>query len=616
REAGLRRAAYEVDVARISTVHACCGELLRAFARRAGRAPARELLEEGAGIALAAEAVRETLLDAIEQRSVPGLDELLAVWSVGDVEQWLLQLVGEADRLRAIRVREDLTDAERTVADLAGLALARVEERLEARGAVDFDRMIVWTRDLLRDDPGIRRALQRRIRTLIVDEFQDVDPVQKEIAFLLAEPASGSSETTRLMLVGDPKQSIYRFRRADVTVWRSVEREFTERATGRVLALEESFRSVAPVLGFVDATIGQLLDKPLDGEAHQDFEVPYQAVRSRRSDGPSDLAVEIVVVPPDDAGKLRRAEEVRAIEADAVAKRAAELAAEGVRAGEMAVLLPAWGALDRYQAALERAGLRTYALRAEGFYERREVVDMILALEAARDPRDDRALLGFLRSPFVGVTDETLLAIARGAQRPYWEWLSSVALDDDAEAALLARGRELLAHYSALRDRVPAAELLAGLLEDSGYLAHLALLGEDGGQALANVRKFLRELRTRSHTSVGELLRAIREVRARGEPVGDERLHGADDDVVTLTTIHSAKGLEWRVVFWCDLVRARWEARGERFLLGRDELRIGDPDLRGEEQAPEWQALRERIRQEDEAEKRRLWYVAATRAKD
>src|SRR5690606_23152648 len=272
-----------------------------------------------------------------------------------------------ADRLHAIRARGDLTDTEHTVVELALHALARVEERLEARGAVDFDRMIVWTRDLLRDDPGIRRALQRRIRTLIVDEFQDVDPVQKEIAFLLAEPASGRSETTRLMLVGDPKQSIYRFRRADVTVWRSVEREFTERGTGRVLALEESFRSVAPVLGFVDATVGQLLDAPLEGEAHQDFEVPYQPVRSKRSDGPPDLAVEIVVVPPDAEGKLRRTDDVRWIEAEAVARRAAELAAAGVRAGDMAVLLPAWGALDRYQAALERAGLRTYALRAEGF---------------------------------------------------------------------------------------------------------------------------------------------------------------------------------------------------------------------------------------------------------
>src|SRR5690606_25841274 len=306
------------------------------------------------------------------------------------------------------------------------------------------------------------------------------------------------------------------------------------------------------VLGFVDATIGQLLDKPLDGAAHQDFEVPYQAVRSKRSDGPQDLAVEIVVVPPDAEGKLRRTDDVRWIEAEAVARRAAELAAAGVRAGDMAVLLPAWGALGRYQAALERAGLRTYALRAEGFYERREVVDMILALETVRDPRDDHALLGFLRSPFVGVSDETLLCIARGARRPYWDGLDSVEVDDDAERSLLARGRELVAHYAALRDRVPAADLLASLLEDSGYLAHLALLGEDGGQALANVRKFLRELRARSHTSVGELLRTIREVRARGEPVGDERLHGADDDVVTLTTIHSAKGLEWRVVFWCD----------------------------------------------------------------
>src|SRR5690606_37505602 len=140
---GLRRAAYEGDFARIGTIHAFCGELLREFALRAGRAPTRELLEEGAGIALAAEAVREALLDAIEQDAVPGIGELLTERSVSEVEQWLLQLVGEADRLPAIRAREDLTDAERTVAHLALHALARVEERLEARGAVDFDRMIV-----------------------------------------------------------------------------------------------------------------------------------------------------------------------------------------------------------------------------------------------------------------------------------------------------------------------------------------------------------------------------------------------------------------------------------------------------------------------------------------
>ena len=109
--------------------------------------------------------------------------------------------------------------------------------------------MIVWTRDLLARDATVRRTLQRRIRTLIVDEFQDVDPAQREIAYLLGAPEERRPETTRLMLVGDPKQSIYRFRRADVTVWRGVEQDFEERGLGRVVTLEENFRSVPAIVG-------------------------------------------------------------------------------------------------------------------------------------------------------------------------------------------------------------------------------------------------------------------------------------------------------------------------------------------------------------------------------
>ena len=116
--------------------------------------------------------------------------------------------------------------------DFAVIARREVERRLVDAGALDFDRMIVWTRDLLARDATVRRTLQRRIRTLIVDEFQDVDPAQREIAYLLGAPEEQRPETTRLMLVGDPKQSIYRFRRADVTVWRSVEQEFEEREAG------------------------------------------------------------------------------------------------------------------------------------------------------------------------------------------------------------------------------------------------------------------------------------------------------------------------------------------------------------------------------------------------
>nr|MBA3555566.1 hypothetical protein [Gemmatimonadales bacterium] len=135
------------------------------------------------------------------------------------------------------------------------------------------------------------------------------------------------------------------------------------------------------------------------------------------------------------------AEESRAVEAAAIATRMLELKAAGAEWRDMAVLLTAWGSLQTYEAALEAAEIPTYALLAEGFYERREVWDLILALETLRDPRDDRALLGFLRSPFVGVKDETLLDLVRQTPRPVWSRIGQVKV---AEQALLDFGVALI----------------------------------------------------------------------------------------------------------------------------------------------------------------------------
>ena len=634
RESGRVAESYEVDNARIGTIHGFCGDLLREFALRSGRSPGGGVLDEGEGAALADEAVTDAILAALEEggsrlsalgsrRALPAaesqpadfqhrLGDLFATWSVAEVHEWVAELAAESDRLEHLALGYgELGPQERTLVDLARRAVALSAERLEARQAMDFDRMITWTRDLVRDHPSVRRALQRRIRVLIVDEFQDVDPVQKEIAYLLGEPDSGRADTTRLMLVGDPKQSIYRFRRADVTVWRHVQRDF-ERGHGNTVTLADNFRSVAPVLAIVANTVGRILDRPLDGEQLQAYEVPFTPVRATRTDGPADHAVELLLVPPKDDGNTRSSDDVRAIEAEAVARRMKELHAGGVAWQEMAVLLAGWGAADVYAGALERWGIPTYTLRNTGFYDRPEIVDLIVALEAVRDPRDDRALVGFMRGPMVGLRDETLLGVARGCGRPYWDHLRSCSV---AERALLDRGIALLGRYAAMRDRVPTVDLLRGLLEESGYLAHLALMGRDGDRPLANVRQFLRMAAAAPETSVGELLRTVRETRDRKDRVGEARLHGESDPVVTITTVHSAKGLEWKVVFWCDLVRGR-RVDHPKLLVGRERLELGKPELKGEEQSPAWQALRAEIEHEELAEQKRLWYVAATRAAD
>jgi ATP-dependent helicase/nuclease subunit A len=609
RAAGRREVAYELDAARIGTIHAFCGAILREFALRSGRNPGARVLEEGEAAALAAEAVHESLLSTLEQGKVPELSELFARYDVGKVKEWVLALTADSARLDRFGARRDELDVPaRALVDFALIARQEVEQRLRQNGALDFDRMIVLTRDLLAGSKSVRRSLQRRIRTLIVDEFQDVDPSQREIAYLLGAPEERRPETTRLMLVGDPKQSIYRFRRADVTVWRGVQRDFEEGKLGRVIPLEENFRSVPAIVGFADASVGKVLDRPLHDGGMADYEVVYLALKPvRKPDPATPRPVELLVLEGDDLN----AEGRRQVEAAAVARRMRELKDAGIPYRDMAVLLTGWGDLDIYQGALEQEKIPTYALLAEGFYERREVWDLVLALETLRDPREDRALLGFLRSPFVGLKDETLLDIVRQTGRPVWNTIGDARVE---EQELLKYGLALIRDGSFLRDRLPIHELLSGLLERSGYLAHLVALGDPSRQALANVRKFLRIAREFRDGNVGDFLRAVRESRKREDQEADERLFGQHEDVVTITSVHSAKGLEWPVVFWADLGREPRKVGNEPILIGRETVALKDPD--SDTQGLEWDTLLAQEKDEAEAEAKRLWYVATTRARD
>ncbi len=614
REGDRREDSFLVDTARIGTIHSFCGEILREFALRSGRAPAGEVLDEALSDGLTAEVVRDAVLGAIEEDAVSGLSELIAERSVAEIQRYVTQLVGDSDRLQAIdRARETLESRERTIVDLALRTLRLFERRLGERLAVDFDRMIVWTRDLLRDDAAARRALQRRIKVLIVDEFQDVDPVQREIAYLLGDPLGGREDTTRLMFVGDPKQSIYRFRRADVTVWGEVERDFREGDRGLVVSLSENFRSTPAILGWVDATVGALLNQPFAGNGPASYEVRYEPLVPAVGDG-AGPPIEIIAIPPRENGRTQTAAAVRRLEARAMAERARALHGTGIEWRDMAVLLHGWHALDVYRDALTGVGAPVRAFRMEGFYRRREVVDMIVALQAVRDPLDDRALLGFLRSPFVGLRDETLLAVARQNRSPYWDGLAEV--DAAADSELLRWGHELLGRHVRVRDRMPIDTLLESLLEESGYVAHLLLLGDEHVQAAANVRKFVRLARSAAHAGLGEFLRGLAALRARGDRQGDAPIDGGAGDSVTITSVHSAKGLEWRVVFWCDLVRYFSMGQGTGLLVGRDSIALKDPELSSSEQSAGWKALNATIEREEMAERKRVWYVAATRAKE
>jgi ATP-dependent helicase/nuclease subunit A len=613
RAAGRREDAERVDTARIGTIHAFCGQILREVALQLDRSPGLYALQEAESLTLAAESAREVLLGAVEGSDVPGLGALLEAYEVEKVLGWAARLAGDTDRLTVLEGDGAADQRERAILALARRSLALMRQRLHQRSALDFDSMIGLVRDLLRDRPDVRRVLQRRIRLLIIDEFQDVDPAQQEIAWLLGEPDAANARATRLMLVGDPKQSIFRFRRADVTVWTRVQRAF-EAGAGAVHALTENFRSRRPILGLVDAVLGPELDAPVDLAAGRaEYEVPAQPLVATAANDVADPCVELLALPPADNGKMRSGDAARAVEIPAVARRARELVDGGTPAGDIAILLPAWGAVAEYGRALRDVGVASWTLRNEGYWERREVLDCVVALHAVLDPLDDLALVGVLRGPMVGVKDETLLELARSGHTPYWPRLEQVECD---ERELLAFGAGLVRRYATLRDRLPHDELLQELLDECGYVAYLRLLGDDGRQAEANVRKLIRILRGWRELPLADVLRTIAEVREREEGTreGDAPLESRADSV-TITSIHSAKGLEWPVVIWADLTRGSANLDWH-FVAGRTAARLRSPDVEKWSDDARFKALRDAEELEQRAERKRLWYVAATRAKE
>jgi ATP-dependent exoDNAse (exonuclease V) beta subunit len=615
RAAGHGDLSAEVDAARIGTIHGFCGDLLRDFALRAGARPGRRVITDGESAVQLADHARQALHAALERGDVDGLNDLLAGRQLRHIVEWIIKAAEDTDRL--LRWRDHaatLRSHERALLTIAERTNHAHAEQLTQAGELDFDRMIVATRELLRD-ADVRHAVQRRIRLLVVDEFQDVDPVQRDIAELLGGISDPRDpQPTRLILVGDPKQSIYRFRRADVTVWNTVNARFAG-GTGTVLPLSENFRSKAAILGFVDAVVGPLLDAPVtEGAPRERFEVPYAPLEPRAPKHEGDHAVELMVVPAGPDGKVEKSGEVRARDAAGVAARIVALHEEGRAWGDIAILLSSWKEVDRYERALREAGAPVYVQRGEGFWEAREVLDCVLALRALRDPSDHVAMVGVLKSPFVGLRDDTLLALARArGDGSYLDALRAV----DAEPELRQRALDLFECFAALRDRLPTHELLQRLLYDTGYPA-AAALDTDGPQRVANLRKLIRLAAAVPDLSLGEFLREISEARAREDKVALERLYRDGGDVVTITSVHGAKGLEWPVVIWADLVREIPGAK-DAFVVGRDAFAIKD-DAATEDDPKAKDAVHEEAKAradlESRAESYRLWYVAATRAMD
>lgn len=492
----------------------------------------------------------------------------------------------------------------------------------EERAVLGFHDLLLRARDLLRDHPPVRGYFQRRYRYLLVDEFQDTDPLQAEIVFFLAEPAPRARAWDqvelapgKLFIVGDPKQSIYRFRRADIEMYEEA-KEVLARCGCATGHLVQNFRTVPGVIGWVNAVFDPLI-QPVDGCRYQPKYVPLNPHRDALGGEPG---VVVLYHPPDhEAGN---AKEVRAAEAACVARLVRRAVAEEgwpvlprgadgprpLRYGDVALLLPALTDVDLYEEALRREGVPYRLDGGKSFYAREEVQALVQALAALADPGDALATLAVLRSPLTGCSDEDLVAwAAAGGSFNYLEPLPPGGPAGVAETMALLRGLRPVCANLPLARAVEEAVRRLGARE-------AALAAPHGQQALANLAKVLdlaRAFEARGDT-FRRFARWLRDRQVKGTDEEESLVHDAAD-AVQLLTVHKAKGLEYPVAILVNLGAERSakpplaivDRRGRRL-----EIRLAGFQTTG------YQAALEAEKAREEAEHSRLFYVAATRARD
>jgi len=480
------------------------------------------------------------------------------------------------------------------------------QDLLEIDQALDFDDLEYRAQQLLKI-PNIREYWQGELQALLVDEFQDTNRRQQEIVRAL----TGSHG--KLFMVGDPRQSIYRFRKADVTVFRSEEARIN-REQGHVINLKRTYRAHAPLL---DAT-GNLLAGVINAErtSAPDYYIPYTPMVADRVDsdrGYNSPHVEFVLGEGEDA------ESARPQMAKALAARLIELKAEKqfLRWDEVALLFRASSGFPYYEEAFEEAGIPFVTVAGKGFYDRPEIRDLINILRALADPMDDLAFAGLLRSPAFGLSDAALYLLRQTGQ-PYWTALQKDLLAlSSADQLSVRRARVICANLIPMVDRIPVGELLKLVVDTLDYRSLLATADHKGGDPTAkasggrlwrNVDKLLLDARKTGQVSVRAFLDTLETLNDAGAREGEAPAEA--DGCVVLMTIHKSKGLEYPVVVLADAGRTRRPSSENVYLF--NEFGV---TFKLENSPMLYKMAKELDVDQEKCEDLRLLYVALTRAR-
>ena len=543
-----------------------------------------------------------------------------------DIDTEINRLVSAAKKIKALPLSEEEKDEVETDDDFlisTTRDLLTLYKRISteyqtaklSQGKLDFTDLQLRTRDLLRNNKEIRQTLIKRHKYYMVDEYQDTNELQYELVMLL----TNELQSANLFIVGDPKQSIYGFRGADVRVFEKTKQKIIDDNEDSDIRLTENFRSLRDPVGFVNYFFNHLMG---DG-SENDFEVEYEALTQARP-VKTNGAVEILLGKQgeDSADEYTLiAQHIKNMTGSgATISERGKNGAEGERPiayGDIAILIRSRRHLPDIENALLEADIPHLTTGGVGFYQRQEIYDIWNYLNFLNEPTENQtSLAAVLRSPAFGISDTELYEISLQEAANFWDKAQKYQIHSDNLRTAIAT----LKRHSQFAHRMPVNQLIVTIVNETGMIGTLKT-GKQGQQRWSNYQKLLELARNfdgdENKRTLPDFIEFL-DILITEEPQEGQAPIEASSGAVRIMTIHAAKGLQFPIVILPRLDRGAQIDRepfiDEAFGIGFSPLKPDDGYRKTE---PEIVAhIKNRGSARETAEKKRLFYVGATRAQD
>ena len=549
------------------------------------------------------------------------LDELELPWktmrSSGELGDAIKMWKNAADTLRGAMLDSQICRIAPHICELFKLVQDSYEKAKQMRRVLTYDDLENKTEQLLRSHPEICSGYNRRIRFVMVDECQDINERQRKIIYMLAGGHADELRRRALFVVGDIKQSIYRFRGADNRVFVRVEQDIC-RNGGKMVELSENYRSHRNLIEAFNGFFSELMPVSVcEGEDIAGFDaIEYQYLKGNQGEeGEEQLEMWVL------NGDVLSGAEARDKEAEMISGKIRDLVESGdssVRYGDIAILLRAFTNIASYEAALAKAGIPYYVAGGRGFAGRQEIQDVLGLLRFLCNSGNETALFGVLRSPLFQLSDDLLLRLRQyGGEGGIWSGLASAASVEGLtpeEIVIAQQIRDVLQSWLEKRDFLSPAHLLKEIFAVTGFdLFQMTQLM--GIRRYANLQKLLHLAQSYSETETGDLAAFIQYADLRLHEEGEAEIDSELGNTVRIMTIHKSKGLEFPVVIVPDLQR-KFLSRSQLGVFVRGSgLGMKVPDSQGKlRESGQYRRIARQDRALERAELKRVLYVAMTRA--